>query len=56
MDGIPAEVTQEVCVFFKDADLYARASQQVAQHYPGWPSTGDAARCCFRHALTKRAC
>jgi len=43
VDGVPAEVAQEIGVLFQHAHANAGARQQQAQHQPGWPAAGDRA-------------
>ena len=43
MNRIAAKVAKEVFVFFEDDDIDARARQQVAKHYAGRTTAGNAA-------------
>jgi hypothetical protein len=43
VDRVAAEVAQEVAVLLQDDDINAHTSEKEAEHYAGWPSTGDAA-------------
>ena len=43
MDGVAAEVAEEVFVFFKDGDIDALAGEQEAEHDAGGASAYDAA-------------
>jgi hypothetical protein len=38
-------------VFFENTGLHSGPCQQVTQHYPSWPSTGDATPGCLCHPL-----
>ena len=42
MDGVAAEVAQEVAVLLQHHDLDAGARQQEAQHHAGEPAAHDA--------------
>jgi hypothetical protein len=43
MDGIAAEIAQEVSVFFEDLNMDAGASEKKAQHHSGGAAAGDCA-------------
>ena len=43
MDGVAAEVAEEVFVFFKDGDVDALTGEQEAEHDAGGASADDAA-------------
>ena len=55
MNGVAAEVAEEVFVFFEDGDVVAVAGEEIAEHHAGGASTYDAAagfgerRCGVRH-------
>jgi len=48
MDGVAAEVAEEVGVFFKNCDSDALAREKVAEHDSGGTSSDDAAGGCER--------
>src|SRR5262249_53750317 len=41
VDGVAAEVPEEVAVLFEDEDIHAGAGEQIAEHHPGGPSAHD---------------
>ncbi len=43
VDRVAAEVAQEIGVLFQHQHIDSGAGQQIAQHHPGWPASGDAA-------------
>ena len=43
MDGVAAEVAQEVGVLLQHHDIDAGAGEQIAEHHAGRPASGDAA-------------
>jgi hypothetical protein len=43
VDGVTAEVPEEIGVFFQHHQIYSGASQQKAQHDTGRPTAHDAA-------------
>src|SRR5205814_5790347 len=43
MDGVAAEIAQEVAVLFEHHDLHARTRQQEPQHHARGPAAHDAA-------------
>jgi hypothetical protein len=43
MDGVSAEVAQEIAVFFEDEDFDARAGQKEPEHHAGGSSAYNAA-------------
>ena len=43
MDGVAAEVAEEVCVLFEDGDVDALAGEEEAEHDAGGASADDAA-------------
>lgn len=43
MDGVAAEVAEEVLVFFEDGDIDAGASEEEAEHDSGGATADDAA-------------
>jgi hypothetical protein len=43
MDGVAAEVAEEVFVFFEDSDIDSGAGEEEAEHDSGWASADDAA-------------
>src|SRR5439155_10632605 len=43
MDGVPAEIPQEVGVLLQHADLHAGAREQIAEHQSRRAAAGDAA-------------
>ncbi len=43
MDGVAAEIAQEVAVLLQHHDVDAAARQQETEHHPGRPAAGDAA-------------
>ena len=45
MDGVAAEVAQEIGVLLEHHHLDAGAGEQIAQHHAGGPAAGDAAAC-----------
>ena len=49
VDGVAAEVTQEVGVLFEHDGLHARAREEIAEHQSGRPAAGDAALRCNGH-------
>ncbi|MNU07013.1 hypothetical protein D3C72_2524180 [compost metagenome] len=47
MDGVAAEIAQEVGVLFQDGDADAGARQQEPEHHPGGTAAGDDAGGAF---------
>jgi hypothetical protein len=45
MDGVAAEVTQEISVLLEHHHLDAGAGEQITQHHAGGSTSGDAAAC-----------
>ena len=43
MDGVAAEVAEEVFVLFEDSDVDALAGEEEAEHHASWASPDDAA-------------
>src|SRR5262249_26627112 len=43
MDGVAAEVTEEVCVLLQHDHVHAGAGEEKAQHHAGGPAAHDAA-------------
>ena len=43
MDGVAAEVAEEVFVFFEDGDVVAVAGEEVGEHHASGASAYDAA-------------
>src|SRR5205085_7391339 len=43
MDGIAAEITQEIPMLLKHKNRHTRARQQEAKHHPGGTTAGDTA-------------
>ena len=43
MDGVAAEVTEEILVLFEDGDVDALAGEEEGEHHAGWASADDAA-------------
>ena len=43
MDGVPAEVAEEVTVLFHDEGRHTRPREQIAEHHPGRSATGHEA-------------
>ena len=43
MDGVAAEVAEEVGVFFEDDDVDAGAGEEEAEHHAGGAAADDAA-------------
>jgi hypothetical protein len=50
VDGVAAEVAQEVSVLLQHHDVDAGARQQEPEHHSGRPAAGDAAASLDRHA------
>ena len=46
MDGVAAEIAQEVGMLFEHGDMHASARQQEAKHHPG-RAAADHATCRF---------
>ena len=44
VDGVAAEVAEEVFVFFEDSDVDALAGEEETEHHAGGTSANDAAR------------
>jgi hypothetical protein len=42
MDGVAAEITQKIRVFFEHENVNALARKKEAQHHPGSSASGDA--------------
>jgi hypothetical protein len=55
MHSVAAKVAIEILMFLKDRDVYAGASQKIAQHHTGRSAPNNTA-CCFqplcRHAVS----
>jgi hypothetical protein len=45
MDGVAAEIAQEIGVLLEHHHLDAGAGEQIAQHHAGGSASGDAAPC-----------
>jgi hypothetical protein len=43
VDGVAAEVPQEISMLFEDHDLYPRTGEKEAEHHAGRPSADDTA-------------
>jgi hypothetical protein len=41
VEGVAAEIAQEVGVFFENDDLDSRPRQEIRQHHPGRSAAGD---------------
>ena len=54
VDGVAAEVAEEVLVLFEDGDVDALAGEEEAEHHAGGTSANDAARGLggSRHGMT----
>jgi hypothetical protein len=52
MDGVAAEVSQEISMLFEDDDVHPGAGEKKAEHHAGRPSTDDAA--LRMHFLARR--
>ncbi len=55
MNGVPAEVTQEVTVLLQHGHLDSGPGQQDAEHHPGRTPAYDAARHVFNADDTYRS-
>ena len=45
MDGVAAEIPQEIRVLFQHDDRHTGAGQQESEHHPGRAAADDAAGC-----------
>ena len=43
VDGVAAEVSQEISVLFEDDHFHPGAGEKEAKHHAGWPSADDTA-------------
>jgi len=53
MDGVAAEITQEVAVLLQHHDRHARPRQQEAQHHARGPAAHDAAPCADHSSISR---
>src|SRR6202158_513156 len=53
MDGVTAEIAQEIRVFFEHIHIDAPSGKEITQHHAGGPSPGDATARLYRliHSL-----
>jgi hypothetical protein len=42
INGVAAEIAQEVCMLFENYDVDSRAGKQEAKHHAGWATAGNA--------------
>ena len=58
MDGVAAEIAEEIPVFLQHGDPNSGAAKQVAEHHSGRAAANDAAGCFYgfhKHILIGRA-
>src|SRR3989442_12238660 len=52
MNGVAAEIAEEIAVLFQHRDLDTGAREEVSEHHPGRSAAGDGASCVERLQLS----